>query len=276
MVNKYEEFNELRNGTDLETLKNEQQAKENLKNTGILLDSIQKAGTLDISSQLNKLDSTERIALEKIIPKNINNQVLKAKKDSTKENSRWSFTSGSGEFDKMVEYQKNHPDVSMDNALDSLKIKKNLRTRFMYSRASVIQAFRENPKDGIKNMSNEVLSYASISIFIFLPIFTLFLRFLYIRRKYTYIEHLIFVFHTQTVFFLLLLIFFIIGKFVNNENIVWIFLVLFLGYLLIAMKRFYQQGYIKTFIKFVILNHVYTILGGIGLMIVSVIAFALY
>ena len=47
----------------------------------------------------------------------------------------------------------------------------------------------------------------SISLFIFLPIFTLFLMLLYIRRKYTYMEHLVFVFNTQTVFFLLLLIF---------------------------------------------------------------------
>ncbi len=164
----------------------------------------------------------------------------------------------------------------MDDALDSLKITKGFWNRFIYTKADKINSFMTNTSEENKKFSRELVSYASISIFIFLPIFTLFLRFIYVRRKFTYVEHLIFVFHTQTVFFIMLTIFFLLSLATNNPNINWIFTLLFLLYLLIAMKKFYQQGYFKTFIKFCILNFTFVILGSIGFLIVSAITFAMY
>ena len=176
----------------------------------------------------------------------------------------------------MIAYQKEHKDSEIDNALDSLKIEKNFWNRFKYSRADKINSFISNTGEENKRFMRELISYASISIFIFLPIFTLFLRFIYIRRKFSYVEHLIFVFHTQTVFFILLTIFFSLGLITNSENITWIFIVLFLVYLLIAMKRFYQQGYIKTIVKLCILNSIFLFLAAFGFAIMSAITFAMY
>jgi hypothetical protein len=112
-------------------------------------------------------------------------------------------------------------------------------------------------------------------LFVFLPFFTLFLKLFYVRRKYTYIDHLVFVFHTQTIFFILLSIYFLIALFGATPQL-WLFISLFLIYLLIAMHKFYKQGYVKTLIKFLMLNFVYLIMGTIGVLLVGLISFAIY
>ena len=121
-----------------------------------------------------------------------------------------------------------------------------------------------------------MISYVSISLFIFLPLFTLFLKLFYSRRKFTYVEHLIFVFHTQTVFFLLLTIFYIIDYAKHPQYISGVFLLLFLMYLYLAMKRFYKQGSLKTFIKFLLVNWVFLFISVIGSILVTLITFVFY
>ena len=91
----------------------------------------------------------------------------------------------------------------------------------------------------------------------------LILKLLYIRRGIFYIEHLIFSFHFHAFGFIVGSILLLIGlmfpglvesSFMNGLNII------FLGtliYMLIAMKRVYQQNWFKTFIKFCILNFSY-------------------
>ena len=176
----------------------------------------------------------------------------------------------------MLSYQKENPDHSIDQALDSLKIEKTFWNRFKYTRVDKINGFLNNSEEENKKLSKEVVSYASIAIFIFLPIFTLFLKLIYVRRSFSYVEHLIFVFHTQTVFFLLSSIFFLLWLFTHNTNVLTIFLLLFLIYLFIAMKQFYRQGYFKTFFKFIFINFIFMMMGTAGFIIVAVIAFAIY
>jgi len=62
----------------------------------------------------------------------------------------------------------------------------------------------------------------------------------------------------------------------DAEYIIAIFFLLFLGYLFVAMRRFYQQGYFKTLVKFILLNIIYLTFAIIGMIIVSFISFALY
>jgi hypothetical protein len=130
-------------------------------------------------------------------------------------------------------------------------------------------------EDSKEKLVNKMLSYGSIALFIFLPFFTLFLKLFYIRKKYTYVDHLIFVFHTQTVFFMLLSIYFVLDIF-NTSPKLWLFTILFLIYLLIAMKNFYKQGYLKTILKFCLLNLSYMIISSIGITIVLLFAFTFY
>ncbi len=177
-------------------------------------------------------------------------------------------------MDKMYRFQKKYPEVQPDVALDSLKLEKSFWNRFWYDRAKVVQTFTTS-KETRQEFLSQALSAGSIALFVFLPLFTIFLKLVHMRCRKTYVDHLIFVFHTQTVFFMLLTIFFIIELF-DVQPQAGIFILLFLIYLFIAMKRFYGQGYFKTFIKFCILNGIYFFIASFGVMAVFLISFALY
>lgn len=164
--------------------------------------------------------------------------------------------------------------MSIDDGLDSLKYEKTFLNRFLYNRAKVANSF-VSKKEAREQFFNQLLSYGSIALFVFLPIFTLFLKFFYIRRKYTYVDHLVFVFHTQTVFFMLLSIYYLIDL-LGIDPQLWIFTILFLVYLFLAMRKFYHQGIFKTLIKFSMLNITYMIISSIGIAIVFLVSFALY
>jgi hypothetical protein len=208
--------------------------------------------------------------------KEIIDEIEAQDKDTTK---RIKFNQNSFSFDDtkigaFLKYQKTAPNVTTNAALDSLNYPKNFENRFLYDRSkNISQVFKD--RDNIDKFLNQALSYGSLSLFIFLPFFTLFLRLFYIRKKYTYVDHLIFVFHTQTVFFLILTMVIILGLFANTEDL-WIFIFLFLGYLFLAMKKFYKQGYLKTFVKFLMLNFVYLILGSLGAFFVTLISSTIY
>ena len=132
-----------------------------------------------------------------------------------------------------------------------------------------------NKEESRQQFTSQLLSYGSIALFIFLPFFTLFLKLFYIRGKHTYVDHLIFVFHTQTVFFMLLSIYFLIELFGIKPQLK-IFILLFLLYLFIAMRTFYNQGYFKTFFKLSLLNITYFIISSIGIILVLLVSFVLF
>lgn len=171
-------------------------------------------------------------------------------------------------------YYKTHTKENTKTALQNLGYPITFWNTFYYDLfIKFYKNFDQMKEDGGKSYLNKLFSTLSISLFVFLPIFTLFLMLLYIRRNYTYIEHLVFVFNTQTVFFLLLTIFFLVNFISKADNYVWIFFLLFMFYLYKAMRNFYGQSRIKTIVKYILLNFFYLILGGIGLVIVGAISF---
>lgn len=103
---------------------------------------------------------------------------------------------------------------------------------------------------------NAFISYfrdkLSLFLFLTLPFFALLLKLFYYRHKLTYIEHLVFIFHTQSVLFLLLLITHFLGFI--SDGITWIALVLYMIYGLMALKNFYKQGWGKTILKYIIIG----------------------
>lgn len=132
--------------------------------------------------------------------------------------------------------------------------------------------FKKTLEDEGESFIKKLISKLSIGLFIFLPLFTLFFKLIYFRKHLNYMEHLVFVFHTQTVFFILMIIYILINYFTGYEN-VGLFILLFLVYLYMALRKFYQQGKFKTFVKFILLNLIYMNIGGFSMLIISFIAF---
>lgn len=252
---------------------------------------------LDSLSQLGvqKLDSVISTAKEEVI-KTMPNDSAKTKvitnlgsvfkiieSESEKDTLEYAYhiktdsTGRIGLINKLSDFKHFHekfPSYNNERALDSLGYQKTFWNKFYYTQmTNAIANIKQMRADGGERYINKLTSYISISLFIFLPVFTLFLNFLFIRRKFTYMEHLVFVFHTQTVFFLLFIIFYLLNFFVVMENIAWVFVILFLLYLYKALRHFYQQSRFKTVLKFILLNGYYMFLALVGFSIVAVLSF---
>ena len=99
-------------------------------------------------------------------------------------------------------------------------------------------------------------------LFVSLPLYALFLKLLYIRRKqFFFADHGVFLIHLYVFTFLFLLLFFMLNKLDDATG--WktpigiaqaILIITGLFYTLKAMKNFYRQGWGKTITKFIIFN----------------------
>lgn len=103
-------------------------------------------------------------------------------------------------------------------------------------------------------------------LFVSLPLYALFLKLLYIRRKqFFYADHGIFLIHLYIFSFLFLLVFFLLNK-INEmtslgfiDAVLGVFILAGLFYTLKALKNFYQQGWSKTITKFILFNMLCTV-----------------
>lgn len=167
-----------------------------------------------------------------------------------------------------------NPNLNSESALEKLGYSKTFWNNFYYNQ--IVNVAKKNNQiklDGGKSLLNEFISSTSISLFIFLPLFTLFIKLLYWRRHFTYMEHLVFVFNTQTVFFLFYIIFYLLNTIFKTDIFYKIFILLFLFYLYKAIRNFYEQGRFKTIIKFLFFNTFYLTISFIGIITAAVISF---
>ncbi|MCF6347964.1 MAG: DUF3667 domain-containing protein [Flavobacteriaceae bacterium] len=221
------------------------------KKTTINVDSTLKANNLELDSITDKISN------------------------DTIRNGSLFFNSANKKIGDFWKFHRKNKELSTKEALDNLGYKNIFWNRFYYDKAKSTQ---EMIDDDAKGFSDKMISGLSFTIFIFLPVFALFLKLIYIRRKYTYMEHMVFIFYTQTVFFLLMLLFVIINFFKKSgsEKLVFIALGLFALYLLLAMKLFYKQGWGKTIFKYLIANFSFAVIATFGFVILSIISFLLY
>ena len=113
----------------------------------------------------------------------------------------------------------------------------------------------------IKDLLDKFLHTFPYLLFVSLPLYALYLKLLYVRRKqFYYVDHGIFLVHLYIFTFIILLIIFAIAKLtdVSGWNWLWllqgILIIYGVLYTMKAMKNFYGQGWAKTFVKFVLLN----------------------
>ena len=123
----------------------------------------------------------------------------------------------------------------------------------LFSDASPINQFFL--KQGIKfqaqkgqGLSSIFLNTFSYSLFIFLPLFALIVKLLYVRRKRLYVEHFIFALHCFSFLFVLIILSILVG-FIKLPIPFWVILLLFGLYLFLALKKVYKQNWGKTFLK---------------------------
>lgn len=238
-------------------------------------DSFKEVSTSSLSPELSRsltLDSVGQKKLDSILVTENNNLKLH---DSTK-NLNFNIANNNNEFlskiEKSYQFYKSHKELSVADALDSLNYPNTFNNRMIYKKSSDLVRLMDDENYRQKIMG-DINSNISIALFLMLPFFALFYKLIYIRRKFMYMEHLVFIFHTQSVFFLYLIFFFLVDKIFKTELGILLLFLAFGYYLFKAMKYFYKQSSFITFLKYSLLVVVFFILSLINLTFISLFSF---
>lgn len=164
-------------------------------------------------------------------------------------------------LDSVYRLGQKHYDSVQNSYHDSLK--SSVWESYIEKKMIAIwQTYDKDPYNFFETVYEHFKQSISKIFFISLPVFSLFLYLLYVRRRKThyYVSHAIFSLHCYSIaFVLLLLLMFATNKFysIYDEFIPFVIggiIIGFLVYLYKAMRNFYKQGWFKTLIKFMLLS----------------------
>jgi len=170
-------------------------------------------------------------------------------------------------------FYKKHEIKDAQQALDSLKHPNNRFNRWVYEKNNSIERVMDNPY----GFANYLMGKIPFFLFFFTPLFAFFFWLLYSKKEYTYIEHMVFIFHIFSFIFLALLILIIPDSFLDDP----IFSGILFGligpfYFYKALRNFYKQGRLITILKFVFLNVVFFISATIAALLFFTVTAAIY
>ena len=153
-------------------------------------------------------------------------------------------------------------------ALDSLKYEKTRTNSFLYSKINDFERIKDNPAKFIRYLASKTPFF----LFFFAPLFALFFWLIYSKKKFNYMEHLVFIFHIFSWVFVVLILC-LIPDALLGDNYLAAILLIFVGpfYFYKALRNFYKQKRRWTLLKFVFLNVVFHI----GTTIFALIFFAI-
>lgn len=170
-------------------------------------------------------------------------------------------------IEQLMDYSKAHPSEPAATALENNNLENTFWHRFLYHQAAKISNFE------IGEFNKYLRSKMFWVLFFFLPVLALLLKLLYIRRDFYYTEHLFFTFYSQAVYFMILTV----ALLFNPPAIpITIGSLLFVVYLYLSMKRFYDQSSTKTFFKLALLNILVLPAFGVFFLLATLVVFILF
>ncbi len=221
---------------------------------------------------INKIITSPEVGLDSIKADTIKSTYMD-KMVTQKEIDTMSFSEAlSAKINLYYQFQDETGIYNSQRALDSLKHNQTKYNNWLYKKSVDASTFRQNPRLFLDYFINKLPFF----IFFYLPVFALFIWLLYIRRPFSYMDHLIFAFHTQTVFFVLYALAILIQLVIKGDAPVMVANFIFLFYLYKGLRNFYGQGRVKTILKFIILNLIFFTLAIIGVVVSLLASFSLY
>lgn len=163
---------------------------------------------------------------------------------------------------------------AMQTKADSLRGATTVRGQLHYALLRGLLRADRNPRSFLQQLIGRLSGLA----FLLVPVFALLLKGLYLRSGRLYIEHLIFALHSHAVFFLALIVIVLLALLGVGTTLGYVQGALFWGaglYLFLALRRTYQQGWIKTSLKWMALLFVYLILISVAMVVYTLLTFIL-
>lgn len=148
-------------------------------------------------------------------------------------------------------YHYRYPSASPAGALGKLQHINSFKNRWIYARMIALKKIYDDTDAFTEYLNNKIPFF----LFFFTPFFAIFFWLVYSKKRYTYMEHMIFIFHIFSFAFLLKLLISIPEIIFRSSILNWpIIFLITLIYFYFALKRFYEQSRMHTFIKFVFLS----------------------
>lgn len=197
------------------------------------------------NTNIDKMDSAEL----KELSAQMNNGKPLTKEDLKKQFDMASFSIAPGNYKSKEEY---------DSLLKAGVKKHNWFERmFVYKNIELNKKYHNNKRLAIANVLSKLQHFIPQMLFVMLPLFALFLKFLYIRHKdFYYTDHSIFTIHFYIFVFIAMLLIFGLKKIESFSGASWLgyinfvlILVIFF-YLYKALRNFYKQNRVKTILKY--------------------------
>ena len=220
----------------------------------------------------SELDSLIKTGIDKAKKKKEEGPSYKA----ISEDSLQTLSRGNRWASRLNLYYDFHNTTEIENpkqALDSLHHPINKWNIWGYKRAVTMKSVKDNPTEFLTYLVEKTPFF----VFFFTPLYALFFWLIYSKKKYTYMEHMIFIFHLFSFIFLAMLIAIIPDTLLGTQ----IFNGLLFGligpfYYYKALRNFYQQNRLLTIIKFLFLNMVFLISASVSATIFFTISAAFY
>lgn len=240
--------------------------------------------TSETSSEENNLqptDSSTTEASEEVVYTPTPNSLSEEKNNSQQieelsEVLLDSLSHSSSFFNKAKTYHAFYKKYKIKNsreALHKMQQENTFANRWLYEKNESFDRIIENPS----SFYNYLLRKIPFFLFFFTPFFAFFFWLIYSKKKHTYMEHMIFIFHIFSFLFLAMLLFLLPDLLLGSEVLLGI-LFLFLGplYFYKALRNFYRQNRLLTLLKFVFLNVVFGVFAAISAVIFLSITAAVY
>lgn len=225
--------------------------------TSVPMDAKERAEYLVTLQDRLKKDSSNKLVQEKILRLKDSTRPFTVG-DMMETESKKGFRLGFSDKDykSFSEYdstQKALPASDRDGWLLRLIIKRGIQIENKY---------KDNPDEAGTKLLEGFFHRLPYLLFVSLPLFALILRLVYIRKRkqFYFADHGVFTIHLYVFSFIVLLFVFGLDKLYDITH--WKFLdtlqaFAFFGlvvYLYFAMRRFYKQGWGKTFVKFLLVS----------------------
>ncbi|WP_168421776.1 DUF3667 domain-containing protein [Candidatus Ulvibacter alkanivorans] len=234
--------------------------------------------TYDLEGQKITEDANKAISADSIDPASVavENDTTEKELDYISEKDLDTLSAGERITRRIILYNdfyKKHEVNDASTALKSLNHENTWFNRWLYQKTDVIDRIKNNP---IK-FANYLAAKIPFFLFFFTPFFALFFWLLYSRKRYSYIEHMIFIFHIFSFLFLAMLLCLLPDLLIGEDVLMGITLML-IGpfYFYKALRNFYKQGRFVTLIKFVFLNIIFWCSASIAAILFFAITAAVY
>lgn len=143
---------------------------------------------------------------------------------------------------------------------------------FNQYQVSQIIAINRSGARGIANLMGQLIW----GVLLLIPLSALMLKIIYIRRKRTYMEHLVFSLHVHAFLFLFQALAAIVLYGFATPVLLWVSIGVTVLYFVVAQKRVYRQGWIKTLVKAFVLFLGYNLILSVALGIGALMSMLLY